>query len=109
MSELDFLSPLREEFEKGLVRNLVLRHLRRLDNAVLIEFSSAAPFPGVFRMEVPLPTEVGDATWNAFDDTTRDVREWTQWGIAVPVLEAYETQAQSAVPDDHGVITLHMP
>jgi len=109
MNKLDFLSPLRAEFESGLLKALTLRDARELDEGVEIEFSSSKPFPGVFRITVPLPKEVGDATWNAFDDTTTNLREWTRWGIAVPVQEAYDTQAQSGTMDRHGVITLHMP
>jgi len=109
MSRLDFLGPLRDEFECGYLKELTLRYLRPLERGVEIEFSSSAPVPGVFRIHVPLPEHVGDETWNAFDDTTISVREWTRWGIAVPVREAYDTQAQSGLVGDQGTRTLHMP
>lgn len=109
MSKLDFLGPLHDEFESGYLKELTLRYLRPLESGVEIEFSSSSPVRGVFRILVPLPELVGDATWNAFDDTTTSVREWTRWGIAVPVQEAYDTQAQSGLVDDQGIATLHMP
>ncbi|MDZ5144537.1 MULTISPECIES: hypothetical protein [Microbacterium] len=109
MSKIDFLGPLHDEFESGYLKELTLRYLRPLERGVEIEFSSSSPFPGVFRILVPLPELVGDETWNAFDDTTTSVREWTRWGIAVPVQEAYDTQAQSGLVDDRGITTLHMP
>lgn len=65
--------------------------------------------PSVSRIHVLLPEQAGDATWNAFDDTTASAREWTRWGIAVPVQEAYDAQAQSGSVDDQGTIRLHMP
>lgn len=100
---------LRDEFECGHLKELTLRYLRLLERGVEIEFSSSATAPSVSRVLVPRPEQVGDATWNAFDGTTASVREWTRRGIAIPVQEAYDTQAQSGSVDDQGTIRLHMP
>lgn len=106
---LDFLTTIRHEFDSGYLSAFLLRGLRPERGGVVVEFSAQQPFAGTFRLHVPLPERPHDERWNLYDDQADDVAEWTRWGIAVPLEEAYSTQATSGHADSNGVIDLHMP
>jgi hypothetical protein len=63
----------------------------------------------VFSISIPVPGRVGDDVWRQYDDMTEDVAEWVRWGISVPLLETYETRAQTSRANDKGIIELPSP
>lgn len=109
MTRLDFLKTIRDEFADGYLKAFSLRGLKPERGGVTVEFSAQQPFAGIFRLHVPLPQRPHDERWNLYDDQTDEVAEWTRWGIAVPLEEAYSTQATSGSADEDGVMDLRMP
>lgn len=109
MTTLDFLTTIRDEFADGYLKAFALRGLRSEHHGVTVEFSAQQPFEGHFRLHVPLPQRPHDTLWDLYDDRTDEAAEWTRWGIAVPLEEAYSTQAASGKAGEDGVIDLHMP
>ncbi|WP_295791983.1 hypothetical protein [uncultured Microbacterium sp.] len=109
MMTSEFCSTITEEFDTGILRAMTLTRLTFEHGGATIEFSASNPFPGRFRIHVPLPSRPHDRLWDLFDDLTSDITEWTRWGVAVPLAEAYETQALSSPRDEAGIVSLRMP
>ncbi len=109
MTGIDFTMAVREQFEPtGYLgrESLQLRRVEQDGDVVFIEFESYAFARGTFGIRMTVPSEVGDDLWNAWEELTADIREWSMWGIAVPLLESYHTTALSTPPDSSGVTVL---
>lgn len=110
MSRLDFVGPLEEAFRAdGYLRAFVLDRLALEHGGVTIAFEAEQPYPGAFRLHVPLPRRIGDHLWNEYDDLAQSEAEWILIGICIPLEEAYYTQALSTPTGRDGVKTLEMP
>ncbi|WP_295782620.1 hypothetical protein [uncultured Microbacterium sp.] len=110
MTELDFLTPLRDSFGPGqYLRAFRLTGPTPDQGGVTVEFTAEQPYAGAFRLYVPLPEKRGDRRWNSYDDLAQTESEWILIGICIPLEEAYYTQALSTPADRDGVKTLTMP
>ncbi|GAA1690951.1 hypothetical protein GCM10009808_04870 [Microbacterium sediminicola] len=93
--DLDFVDPVRSEFDvAGYLSDLQLIRVDQDGHQLRIEFRADRLFPGQYVVDVPVPSAIGDDRWNMFDSDTTDINEWTRWGIAVPLMEAFHTQGE---------------
>ena len=107
-SQPDFTRAIQSEFEPGrYLAALKLLAASQQGNILTIEFRAPYLRPGRYRINIPLPHSVGHDLWRAYAETP-DLSDWTRWGIAVPLLEAFETEAPTAQLQADGYIGLEL-
>lgn len=102
--QLNFADSIRSEFDAGgYLHSLTLVDAFQRDNVLTIQFEATHLRPGRYALEVTVPRAVGDDQWRAYTESDT-IKDWTRWGIAVPLLEAFETQATTATEQaDHSI------